>query len=77
MAKPTETMEGDQEAVQQVLSELQARPPGTPLKWEEAMAYVRRMGKKMPAGWTSADSIRELRGPLPDEDPDFVNAHRH
>jgi hypothetical protein len=42
------------------------------LKGEEWLAYVRRLPKaNLPEGWSSAEIIRELRGPLPDDDPDF------
>lgn len=67
MAKPAEDAR-DQGEVEQVRRELEARTPGTPLTWEETMSYVRRMGLKMPDGWTSADIIREYRGPLPGDD---------
>ncbi len=76
MAKTLERTARDQEAVEQVHRELQALPSGTTLSWDEVMSYVRRIGIKMPEGWTSADDIRELRGPLPDDDPDFVNVAR-
>jgi hypothetical protein len=67
MAKTAEETTRDQREAEQVLRELEARPPGTPLSWEEAMSYVRRLGFETPEGWTSADIIREYRGPLPDD----------
>lgn len=54
-------------ALEESVRQLAARPEGQMLTPEEFMELVRRM-PKMPAGWTSADDIRELRGPLPDED---------
>ncbi|HET8775864.1 MAG TPA: hypothetical protein VFP80_18850 [Thermoanaerobaculia bacterium] len=68
MAKTVET---DQEAVEQVLAELRALPANS-LSGEELMSYIRRLPKPdLPEGWTSADDIRELRGPLPEDDPVF------
>jgi hypothetical protein len=65
--------ERDQEAVEQVLHELRALPPGSKLTSEEWLAIVQKLPKlgEMPEGWTSADDIREFRGPLPDDDPDY------
>jgi hypothetical protein len=75
MAKTLEQTERDQEAVaQEVLRELEARR-GT-LSNEEVFALLRRLPPKLAPGETSADDIRELRGPLPDDDPDFVNVDR-
>ena len=68
MAKVAEKTTPDQREAEQARRELEARPPGTPLSWGEAMSYVRRLGLKMPEGWTSADIIREYRGPLSDDD---------
>ena len=68
MAKAAEQTSHDHETAAQVRRELEARPAGTPLTWEEAMSHVRCMGIKMPDGWTSADVIREYRGPLPADD---------
>lgn len=71
MAKAAEKDEKDQESVEQVLAELRAIPSNS-LSGEEVVAYLRRLPKpKLPEGWTSADDIRELRGPLPEDDPDF------
>jgi hypothetical protein len=50
--------------------------PHTPMTWEEFMSALRKLPQKaLPE--TSASIIRELRGPLPDDDPDFVNVDRH
>jgi len=70
MAKALERPERDQAAVAEVLRDLQALPPGHKLSPDELMSFIRRL-PKMPEGWTSADYIRELRGPLPEDDPDF------
>ena len=59
---------------QELGRELEARR-GT-LTNEEIFALLRRVPPLMPPGWSSADDIRELRGPLPDDDPDFTDAHR-
>ena len=77
MAKTAEEMGRQQETAEQARRELRALPEGTMLSWKDAMAYVRRLGIKMPPGWTSAGDIRELRGPLPDNDSDLVNVSRH
>ena len=62
----------DQEAVKELLRDLDALPPGYKMSGEEWLAYVRRLPKPdLPEGWTSADDIRELRGPLPEDDPAF------
>lgn len=68
MGKVAERTARDPETVEQVRRELQALPPGTTLSWEQVSSYVRRIGIEMPAGWSSADDIRELRGPLPDDE---------
>lgn len=66
MAKDT-----NQESVEQVLAELRALPANS-LSGEEWLSYLQRLPKPdLPEGWTSADDIRELRGPLPEDDPDF------
>jgi hypothetical protein len=69
MAKTVE--KDEKESVEQVLAELRAIPSNS-LSGEEWLAYVRRLPKPdLPEGWTSADDIREFRGPLPEDDPDF------
>ena len=72
MAKTVEEVEKEQ-VVLEVLRELEALPPGKKLSGEEMMAFAKRLPKlgNMPEGWTSADDIREFRGPLPEDDPDF------
>jgi hypothetical protein len=67
------TME-QEEAVDQVLRELHALPPGAKLTNEEVIAFVRRLPQR-PSDWTSADVIRELRGPLPEDDPEYQRNH--
>jgi hypothetical protein len=76
MAKTAEEIGRQEDSAEQARRELRELPEGTVLTWEHAMSYVRRLGIKMPPGWTSANDIRELRGPLPDDDPDFVNVSR-
>lgn len=67
MAKTLEKKE--ESAAAQIIRELKALPPGYKLTHAELMSYVRRMPKPKPGGPTSAEIIRELRGPLPgDED---------
>jgi hypothetical protein len=69
MAKALEKAEREAIA-EQILKDLRARPEGKPLTGEELISFVSRM-PGMPEGWSSAESIRELRGPLPEDDPDF------
>ena len=71
MAKTAEETEKEQERLEALLAELRALPPGS-LKGEELLSYLQRLPKpNLPEGWTSAEDIRELRGPLPDDDPEF------
>lgn len=67
MGKTAEGTERDPEVVRDILRDIEARPAGE-MTWAEVMSYIRRM-PKMPAGWTSADIIREYRGPLSDDEP--------
>jgi hypothetical protein len=60
----------DQEAAEAVLRDLRALPEGTKLTNEELFAFIQRL-PPMHDGFSSADVIRELRGPLPEDDPDF------
>jgi hypothetical protein len=69
MAKTLEKTEAETQA-EELLKELEALPAGYMLTPEELMSVIRRM-PKMPEGWTSADYIREMRGPLPEDDPEF------
>jgi hypothetical protein len=66
----------EKKAVEQVRRELEALPEGTKLTNEQVLAFVERLPRRLDT-WTSADVIRELRGPLPEDDPFFKNAdHR-
>ena len=56
----------------EVLREHEAHPPGYKMTPDELMAIIRKM-PGLPEGWSSADYIRELRGPLPEDDPEFPN----
>lgn len=72
MAKTVERTEKDEEVQREVLRELEALPPGYQMSGEEWLSYIRRLPKlNLPEGWTSADDIREFRGPLPEDDPEF------
>lgn len=72
MAK-TEEMTERAQVIREVLAELRALPADRKLSGEEWFAIVSRLPKlgTMPAGWSSADDIREFRGPLPEDDPDY------
>jgi hypothetical protein len=72
MAKTAEETEKEQ-VIAEVLAELQALPPDKKFSAEEWRALTRRIPKlgNMPEGWTSADDIREFRGPLPEDDPEY------
>jgi hypothetical protein len=67
MAKTVEA-EQDLTAVTEFVRTLDARGPDYKMTPDEFVEFSRLM-PKMPAGWTSADDIRELRGPLPEDDP--------
>lgn len=69
MAKTEEMTERERKAAA-VLRDLRALPPGHKLTGEELMSFISRM-PGMPEGWTSADDIREFRGPLPEDDPEY------
>jgi hypothetical protein len=73
MAKTAEKTTQDRQAMEEVRRELQARR-GT-LSNEEVFALLQKLPPR-PASWTSADVIRELRGPLPADDPDFADVDR-
>lgn len=66
MAKTEERTE-QEAAMEELLRELDAIPPGTMLTDEQVLAFTRRM-PPLPADFTSADVIREARGPLPGDD---------
>lgn len=70
MAKTVEMTEQGQEAVRQVLAELRALPDDAELTREQVLAYLERMPARS-NDFTSADVIRDLRGPLPEDDPAF------
>ena len=74
VAKVEEMTERDRKAAE-VLRELEALPPGQTLTRQELVALLRRM-PGLPEGWSSAEYIRELRGPLPEDDPDFPHDDR-
>lgn len=57
-------------SVEEVLAELRALPEGTTLPMSEISRLIRKMPRR-PRTWSSADDIRELRGPLPEDDPNF------
>ena len=71
MAKTEE--ETEKQVLREVLRELESMPPEKKLSGDEWLALAQRLPKlgNMPEGWTSADDIREFRGPLPEDDPDF------
>lgn len=54
----------------EVLREYRERRKDGRLTPDEMMELISKM-PGMPDGWTSADYIRELRGPLPEDDPEF------
>jgi hypothetical protein len=66
----TEEMAERRRKAEEVLRELRARPQGKKLTGDELMALISKM-PGMPEGWTSADDIRDLRGPLPEDDPEY------
>ncbi len=69
MAKAEKMTERQRKAAE-VLRDLRALPPEHKLTPEELMSFIRRM-PGMPEGWTSADYIREFRGPLTENDAEF------
>jgi hypothetical protein len=75
MAKVEELTERERQAAE-VLRELNAQPPEQMLTRQALVALLRRM-PGIPEGWSSAEYIRELRGPLPEDDPDFPSDDRH
>jgi hypothetical protein len=70
MAKTVETTEEEREKLRDLQRELEALPPGHMLTADEFVYFVSKM-PKMPEGWSSADDIREFRGPLPEDDPEY------
>ena len=73
MAKTLEEIESD--AIRQVLDELSALPPDYEMSPQEWVSYIRRLPKSADQT-SSAEIIRELRGPLPEDDPDFPDELR-
>lgn len=69
------TKEERAEIVRKLHAELLSRPKGKPLQGEELLYFLDRM-PGMPEGWSSAEDIRDFRGPLPEDDPDFSNDRR-
>jgi hypothetical protein len=68
------TQEQRKAVIEEIVAELHARPQGKPMSSSEFLSFVDRM-PGMPEGWTSADIIRELRGPLPEDDPEWLRTH--
>ncbi|HYO77091.1 MAG TPA: hypothetical protein VE010_11565 [Thermoanaerobaculia bacterium] len=56
--------ERDLAAVAEFVRALEAKGPHYKMTLDELMEFARLM-PKMPEDWTSADDIREMRGPLP------------
>jgi hypothetical protein len=69
MSKTEEATEQDA-AMQQLLGELQGLPSGAVLTKRQVLAYVDRM-PPVPAELDTSSAIRELRGPLPEDDPEY------
>ncbi len=64
------------EAVADVQRELDALAPGATLTDEAFLSLLRRLPKVESVGPSSAEIIRELRGPLPEDDPEYQRNHR-
>ena len=62
-------------AAREILDVLEALPPGTKLSNQEVFALLSKLPPR-PRDWTSADVIREMRGPLPEDDPLFDDRRR-
>ena len=75
MAKVDPFTERERKAAE-VLRELESHPPGYKMTPGELMAIIRKM-PGLPEGWSSADDIRDLRGPLPEDDPELQNVIRN
>jgi len=78
MSEPAKINDPDPAARTQVQKEMDAllerkEPPPTNA---EILDILARMPPRVPHGWTSAELIRELRGPLPEDDPEFANVDR-
>ncbi|HEV7766905.1 MAG TPA: hypothetical protein VGQ76_18035 [Thermoanaerobaculia bacterium] len=73
MAKTVESPAIEPWTAKDVLRELEARS-GT-LTNADIFDLLAHLPRK-PSSWSSADVIRELRGPLPEDDPDFADVDR-
>jgi len=68
--------EEEKEAIiRQLHAELRARPAGQPLTREELRSFLERM-PDLTEGWSSAEYIRELRGPLPEDESEQCDDRR-
>jgi hypothetical protein len=66
------TKDAREENAAAAVRELLSLTPGTTLgtgEWLDLVARLPRMD--LADEWSSADVIRELRGPLPEDDPDY------
>jgi hypothetical protein len=70
MAKIAKSTDEEREQLRELQRELDALPPGHMLTPDEFLYFVSKM-PKMPEGWSSADDIRDFRGPLPEDDPEY------
>ncbi|HEX2062067.1 MAG TPA: hypothetical protein VHK90_15095 [Thermoanaerobaculia bacterium] len=71
MAKTVQQLSDEElERLRQMKRELDALPEGHMLTPDELLYFVSKM-PKMPEGWSSADDIRDFRGPLPEDDPEY------
>ncbi|HYH08598.1 MAG TPA: hypothetical protein VEK11_16200 [Thermoanaerobaculia bacterium] len=68
MAKTIEDLE--LQTLHEAQRELDALGPDHVLTPDEFAYFVSKM-PKMPEGWTSADDVRDFRGPLPEDDPEY------
>jgi hypothetical protein len=62
-------------AFERVVAELRARQKAGPMTADEWLAFIRQLPPSND-DWSSADIIRELRGPLPADDPEFPHDRR-
>jgi hypothetical protein len=74
MAKTIEKTE--HEGLAEIRRVLDALAPGETLPRDEWLRLVGLLPKAKPGGPTSAEIIRELRGPLPEDDPEFQRNRR-
>lgn len=71
MVQMLEANPEQRETLRELLTELEALAPNEKLTSNQLADLVNRMPPLVPEGWTSAGDIREFRGPLPDDDPDY------